>query len=87
MAQWPYLLLGLQAGWGSTPGAFGPFYACDWVVCKGGQSGIIPRTTLSNHSMATLEVDALAHTLTPTSCKILDSIYVSEDVHAKIEKL
>lgn len=30
------------------------FYVCDWVVGRGGQSGIVPGTTLLEHSPAIL---------------------------------
>lgn len=59
----------------------------DWVVGRGGESGLVPRTTLSDHALVILTLNVVNHSLAPHSCRIPDSIYIREEVHSRIVAL
>ena len=63
------------------------FYVSDWAIGRGGESGVVPRTTLSNHAPVILVLDSASHSLPPRTCRIPDSIYSSAEVHSRIVEL
>ena len=67
------------------------FYVNDWAIGRGGQVGVVPGTTLSDHAPVILAVilslDSTAQTLRPCSCRIPDSIFSKKEVHNRIDSL
>ena len=63
------------------------FYVSDWAIGRGGESGVVPGTTLSDHAPVILVLDSASHSLPPRTCRILDSIYSSAEVHSRIVEL
>ena len=63
------------------------FYVSDWAIGKGGESGVVPGMTLSDHAPVILVLDSTSHSLPPRTCRILDSIYTRVEIHSRIVDL
>ena len=64
-----------------------PFYVSDWAIGRGGESGVIPGTTLSDHAPVILVLDSASHSLPPRTCRIPNFIYSNAEVRIRIEDL
>ena len=63
------------------------FCNSDWAIGRGGELGVVPRTTLSDHAPVILVLDSTSHSLPPRTCRIPNSIYSRAEVHSRIVDL
>ena len=57
------------------------------MIGRGGESGVVPGTTLSDHAPIILVLDSASHSLPPCTCRIPDSIYTRAELRSRIVDL